>query len=62
MGPYTKVLHLAQIKEDLQRKELAECTFRPKINTKSKDMMKGRVGALRDRAGRRNTLHPTFLS
>jgi hypothetical protein len=37
------VLHLQRIKEDLERKELAECTFRPAINAKSQDLMRGRV-------------------
>lgn len=44
-----KAEQLAQIKEEMDRKALAECTFRPKINAKSKDLMRSRVGALRDR-------------
>ena len=47
--PCGAVLHLQRIKEDLERKELAECTFRPAINAKSQDLMRGRVGAMRDR-------------
>jgi len=44
-----KFVVLAQIKSDMERKELAECTFRPKINQKSKTMMRGKTDALRDR-------------
>jgi hypothetical protein len=44
-----KIDHLAQIKEDLERAELAECTFHPKINARSKDLMRGRLGVMRDR-------------
>ena len=40
---------LAQIKEDLERKELSECTFRPKINARSRNLVRGKTDALRDR-------------
>ena len=48
-GYAEKFKTLAQIKKDMEKKELSECTFRPKINTRSKKMMRGRVEALRDR-------------
>lgn len=48
-GYAEKFAVLAQIKEDLERKELSECTFRPKINSKSKNLMRGKTDALRDR-------------
>ena len=40
---------LAQIKEDLERKELSECTFRPKINARSRNLVRGKTDGLRDR-------------
>lgn len=48
-GYAEKFKTLAQIKKDMEKKELSECTFRPKINDRSKSMMRGRVEALRDR-------------
>ena len=40
---------LAEIKMEMEKKELRDCTFRPKINAKSKEMMRGRLDNLRDR-------------
>ena len=40
---------LARIKEDLERKELSECTFRPKINARSRNLARGKTDGLRDR-------------
>ena len=34
---------LAEIKMEMEKKELRDCTFRPKINAKSKEMMRGRL-------------------
>ena len=48
-GYAEKFVALAKIKKDMEKKELGECTFRPKINGKSKTMMRSRVDALRDR-------------
>jgi hypothetical protein len=44
-----KFRQLAQIKRDMEERDLAECTFRPKISKVSKQMMKGRVENLREK-------------
>ena len=53
LGDGTKVREkygkLAEIKMEMEKKELRDCTFRPKINAKSKEMMRGRLDNLRDR-------------